>query len=175
MGPHPGTTFGKREIHRVWSEQRGVFVCASRVRGWTVALLFALVSAGLGLAAFRLIEAAPSGGVFVAVGLALLSFASLWWALRTLRAVATRRPLMRLEPGRLAVHAASGDIVFHWEDVSLAFGRFYLTIRESENRGTEQQAPRKISVPVLLLPGGSAGLRRTIASVRPDVLDRSAA
>jgi hypothetical protein len=176
MASHPGTTFGKREVHRVWSERGSVFVCMSQLRGLSVGLFFLLLSAALGLAGFRSINAAPSGGLLIAVGLALLSFASLWWAARTLRAVATRRPVLRLDPRRFVVHRASGDVVLHWEDVSLAFGPLFLSIRErTGDRGARQQRIEELSVSHLLLPGGSSGLKKAIASVRPDALERSTA
>ena len=175
MASHSGTTFGKREMHRVWSQRGSVFVCVSQVRGWTVVVLLGLLSAGLGLAAFRSMETAPPGGLYLAVALAILSFASLWWALRTARAVAMHRLVMRLDPRRFVVHGASGDVVLRWEDVSLAFGPAFLTISgRPGDRAAERQSFQEVSVPLLLLPGGSAGLKKAIASVRPDALDRSA-
>jgi hypothetical protein len=176
MASHLGTPFGKREAHRVWSERGSVFVCISQLRGLSVVLFLLLLSAALGLVGFRSINAAPSGGLLIAVGLALLSFASLWWAVRTLRAVATRRPVLRLDPRRFVVHRGSGDVVLHWEDISLAFGPFFLSIKErTADRGARQHTVEELSVPHLLLPGGSSGLKKAIASVRPDVLERSAA
>ena len=174
MASDSDTTFGKREVHRVWSERGSIFVCISQLRGWSVVLFSALLSAALGLAGFHLIEGTPSGGLLVGVGLVLLSFASLWWAVRTLRAVATQRPVLRLDPGRFVVHRASGDVVLHWEDVSLAFGPLFLNISErAADRVARQQSVHELAVPHLLLPGGSSGLRKAIASVRPDVLERS--
>jgi hypothetical protein len=176
MASPPGTTFGKREVHRVWSERGSIFICISPLRGLSVALVFLLLSAALGLVGFRSINAAPSGGLLVAIGLALLSFASLWWAVRTLRAVATQRPVLRLDPHRLVVHRASGDVVLHWEDISLAFGPIVLSIKaRTADRAARQQTVEELSVAHLLLPGGSSGLKKAIASVRPGVLERSTA
>jgi hypothetical protein len=176
MTSHPGNPFGKREVHRVWSERGSIFVCISQLRGLSVVLFFLLLSAALGLAGFRSIDAVRSGGLLIAVALALLSFASAWWAVRTLRAVASQRPVLRLDPGRFVVHRASGDVVLNWEDVSLAFGPLFLSIRErTGDRGARQQRVEELSVPHLLLPGGSSGLKEVIAAVRPDVLARSTA
>ena len=176
MASHPGSTFGKREVHRVWKERGSIFVCISQLRGLSVVLCLALLGAGLALAGFRSIDAAPSGGLLLAVVLALLSFASLWWAICMLRAVAAQRPVLRLDAGRLVVHYASGDVVLHWDDVSLSFGPLFLSIREHTADPTvRQQRVQELSVPHLLLPGGSSGLKEAIASVRPDVLERGTA
>jgi hypothetical protein len=169
-----GTTFGKRDISRVWSERArgGEAVSVSRVRGWSAAALLLLASAAAGWLAFtRLSEPPSQTTIIVAIGAAAASFALLWMALRVLAAVWRPGPVLRLDPTRIVLRGAAGQIVLPWEDVSLVFGRVYLTIGVGPTaRLAEAGTPREIFVPVLLLPGGASGLRDAVRRVRPDVI-----
>ena len=178
MALQSGTTsFGKREIHRVWSERAkgGVSVFVSRRRGAAASMLLGLISAGLGVLAFRFaIDAPTPREIFVGIALAGLSFASLWATLRVLRAATKRGPVLRLDPSRMVVCTTSGELFFPWENVSLTLGPAFLTIRtRPTGRRAEAASPREIVVPVLLLRGGAAGLREAIRGVRPDALQQA--
>jgi hypothetical protein len=168
-----GTTFGKREIHRVWSDRAraGETVSVSAARGWLAVGLLALASAGLGWLAFTLVGGAQSRmEILLAIAAALASFALLWVALRVAASVTRPGPVLRLDPNRLVLRSASGQIVLPWEDVSLSLGRMFLSIRVGRRAPPGDAPPQDILVPVLLLPGGAAGVRQAIDRVRPGAL-----
>jgi hypothetical protein len=168
-----GTTFGKREISRVWSERArgGEAVFVSRVRGWGAAALLLAASGAAGWLAFTRLSGTPSGPtILVAIGAATASFALLWMALRVLAAVWRPGPVLRLDPSRIVLRTAAGQVVLPWEDVTLVFGRAVLTIGVGPSARAETDTPPEIFVPTLLLPGGAAGLRAGVRRIRPDAV-----
>lgn len=174
--------FGKRAIYRVWSDELrgGEFVWLSQARGWSAIALFA----GLAIACLRAAILAGAGGipalvpsfagapVIIAVLLGGVGAACLWGAIHVLRSLLRPGPLFRLDPTRIVLRAPSGYIVLAWEDLTLSFGRIFMTItvRRTRFHSADRAVPDEILVPMLLLSGGTSGVRNAIRRVRPELL-----
>jgi len=172
--------FGKRAIHRVWSDELrgGEFVWLSQGRGWVaVALFTGLATACLRAAILGFADPAPvpafaGAPVLIAALFGGIGAALLWAALHVLRSLLKPGPVLRLDPSRIVFRAASGHIVLAWEDLTLSFGRLFLRIRVRSSRGqsADRTIPDEILVPFLLLSGGASGVRNAVGRVRPELL-----
>jgi hypothetical protein len=174
--------FGKREIHRVWTErgEEGEQFSISGWRAWAAVALLALAAIVLGRTAALLATGGPISAlgdlpavlrIFLALAASVLGLVSLAAASRVVRLAVRRGPVLRLEPSRIVLRAPPGHVVLNWEDVRLKFSLLFLRVgivRSHRQAGAEM--PREILVPVLLLPGGAAGLRDAIRRVRPGAL-----
>lgn len=173
--------FGKRELHRVWTDRRqvGHSVSVSGERGWLAIALLGLATISLGrwAALMAVGEAAPalppSFALLFTLIIAAIALAALSAALCVLRALLRQGPVLRMDGERMVLRTKSADIALPWEDVSLSFGPLFLTIAAHPSRPLPHGAeiPREILVPVLLLPGGAQGLREAVRNVRPDALE----